>query len=84
MALIIMGLLKSFGMSTAFDSETADFAKMIKEGDPVWISQVKQKPFIDVHEEGTEAAGVTSIVMKTESAPIDIDVPFYNRSREHL
>ena len=62
--------LKKLGMTTAFD-EGANFRKMIKEDDPLWISKVKQKTFMDVNEKGTEAAGATSVEMKTTSAPID-------------
>ncbi|MFO1444052.1 serpin family protein [Bacillus sp. Bva_UNVM-123] len=62
--------LKKLGMTTAFD-KGANFAKMIEENDPIWINIVKQKTFIDVNEEGTEAAAATSVEMKTESAPLD-------------
>ncbi|NYF23367.1 serpin B [Sporosarcina sp. JAI121] len=62
--------LMKLGMGNAF-ADTADFSKMIKEGDPLKISKVKQKTFIDVNEEGTEAAAVTSIEVVTESASID-------------
>ena len=60
-------------MTTAF-SEGANFSKMIQEDDPLWISQVKQKTFIDVNEEGTEAAAATSVEMVTES--FNMDGPF--------
>ncbi|WP_071394092.1 serpin family protein [Bacillus tuaregi] len=66
--------LKTLGMTTAFD-KGANFTKMIQEDNPVWISQVKQKTFIDVNEEGTEASAATSVEMKTTSAPAD--GPFY-------
>lgn len=70
-------VLENMGMGLAFDSEKADFSKMIVEDNPIWISQVKQKTFIDVNETGTEASGATSIEMDTTSAPINIDEPFY-------
>lgn len=73
--------LKSLGMRTAFIEGEANFEKMIEEDDPIWISEVKQKTFIDVNEEGTEAAGVTSVEIRTTSAPVDsfemkVDRPF--------
>lgn len=63
--------LQNLGLQSAFDREKADFSQMIEEDGPIWISEVKQKTFIDVHEEGTEAAAATSVEMKTTSAPID-------------
>ncbi len=66
--------LKSLGMKKAFEKD-ADFTKMIKEEDPLWINDVKQKTFIEVNEAGTEAAAVTSIDVKTTSA--SIDEPFF-------
>ncbi len=49
--------LKALGMRHAF--EDADFSAMADE--PLFISQVKQKSFVDVNEEGTEAAAVTTV-----------------------
>lgn len=63
--------LKKLGMTTAFNKEEANFSKMIEEDVPLWISQVKQKTFIDVNEEGTEAAAATSVQIVTESATMD-------------
>ena len=67
--------LMQLGMETAFDRNMADFSSMIEEDEPIWVDQVKQKTFIEVNEEGTEAAGATSIEMETTSAPVD--EPFY-------
>jgi serpin B len=67
--------LKKLGMRTAFD-EGAYFTKMIKENDPVWISEIKQKTFLNVNEEGSEAAAATSVKMKTTAAPVG-DRPFH-------
>ena len=59
-------MLKKLGMTTAF-AKGANFGKMIQEGDPLWISQVKQKTYLDVNEKGTEAAAATSVEIVTES-----------------
>lgn len=67
--------LQSLGMTTAFD-EQADFTKMVEETDEVWISDVKQKTFLLVDEEGTEAAAATSVEIETTSAPMPTDEPF--------
>jgi len=48
------------GMGIAFDPDQADFTRIRKEGE-LFISKVKHKTFVDVNEEGTEAAAVTSV-----------------------
>jgi serpin B len=53
--------LATLGMKTAFDQKQADFSGMF--GDPHYISAVVQKAFVEVSEEGTEAAAVTAIAM---------------------
>jgi serpin B len=52
-------VLKVMGIQAAF-SDFADFREMV-EGGGVKISEVKQKTFVQVNEEGTEAAAVTAI-----------------------
>ncbi|WP_052131568.1 serpin family protein [Planococcus sp. CAU13] len=65
--------LQDFGMETAFDN--VDLSKMFEESSGLFISEVKQKTFVNVSEEGTEAAAVTSVAV-TESASVDEELPF--------
>jgi len=53
--------LKDLGIRQAFIPGTADFTAMADE--PLYISAVEQKSFVDVNEEGTEAAAVTTVRM---------------------
>jgi serpin B len=57
--------LETLGMKTAFDQKRADFSGMF--GDQHYISEVRQKAFVEVNEEGTEAAAVTGIFMPSAS-----------------
>jgi serpin B len=53
------------GMPQSF-SETADFSGMLKS-ESLWIDAVIHQAFVEVNEEGTEAAAATAVVMTTES-----------------
>ena len=56
--------LKSMGLNLPFQG--GDFSKMA--GDRLEISKIIQKAFVELKEEGTEAAAVTVIMMRTESS----------------
>lgn len=62
--------LKRMGMETPFLSGLAEFSELAEGVLPgeVFIKEVKQKTFVDVNEEGTEAAAVTSVEMGRDSA----------------
>lgn len=78
----MVGFLKAAGVKTACDSNLANFSKMCE--DVQWyISDIIQKDKIKVDETGLEAAAVTAITVKANSAiqaedPIEIiaDHPF--------
>jgi serpin B len=79
--------LKAMGMRIAF-SDHADFTRISQVGG-LTISEVLHKTFVEVNEEGTEAAAVTSIGFTTTSIGgptkhyMSIDHPFIFAIREH-
>lgn len=76
--------LTAMGMGLAFDEQRASFRGMAAGGEPnLFIGDVFHKAFVDVHEEGTEAAAATGAVMYPTSAmlpsepkPFIADHPF--------
>lgn len=64
------GTLAAMGMKSAFDAQTANFSSMTGETD-LFISAVIHKAYVDVNEEGTEAAAATGAVMGVTSAIIE-------------
>jgi len=68
--------LTQLGMGIAFSDGEADFTKINKAGG-LYISYVKHKTFIQVDEEGTEAAAVTVVAMgKTSAGSGDDSIQF--------
>jgi serine protease inhibitor len=82
------GELQSMGMRLPFSTTSADFTRLSPMGQPgnLFISEVKQKTFVDVNEEGTEAAAATSVgIMPTSLPPsVRVDRPFVFAIRERL
>jgi serine protease inhibitor len=62
---LLNGPLTAMGMGEAF-GDRANFSRMF-ETKPGYISRVLQKTYMDVNEEGTEAAAVTAVVMATRA-----------------
>jgi serpin B len=79
--------LKALGMPLAF-STAADFTGLSPRGHDLYISSVKQKTFVDIYEEGTEAAAATVVAISVESAPqtqvVRVDRPYVFAIRERF
>ncbi|MBC8234296.1 serpin family protein, partial [bacterium] len=72
--------LKALGMGIAF-SGRANFDG-IAPG--LFISEVKHKTFVEVNEEGTEAAAVTAVMLKDSIPPLFVvDRPFFFAIRDN-
>jgi serpin B len=71
--------LESLGMVAPFSAEQADFTGMSNSGD-LYISAIQHQAFVDVSEQGTEAAAATAAVISATSAPqqveLAVDRPF--------
>jgi len=61
--------LEALGMKAAFSDTAADFTGMHTGKEVLYIGAVQHKTFVDVNEEGTEAAGATAVEVSTKSAP---------------
>lgn len=75
--------LVAMGMTDAFDQLKADFSGMSSR-DRLFISAVVHKAFVDVHEQGTEAAAATAVVVSLTSAPIALPKAEFHVNRPFL
>lgn len=74
--------LQNLGMQLAFDPQNADFGAMLPIPPNVFLSEVKHKSILEVNEEGTTAAAVTSVIVGITALPPEerfvmrVDHPF--------
>lgn len=68
--------LSEIGLEVAFDKSKADFSGMAETEQKIYISKVIHKTFMEVNEEGTEAAAVTAVEMSVTSAAFNPVPPF--------
>jgi serpin B len=61
--------LQALGIREAFDPRRADFFGMHTSRERLFVNFVVQKTFVDVNEEGTEAAAATAVGLMKKSAP---------------
>ncbi|NOX87788.1 MAG: serpin family protein [Calditrichaeota bacterium] len=67
--MLLNNTLSDMGMPAAFNANSADFSRITPQGG-IWISMVKHKTFVEVNEEGTEAAAVTIVGFERTASDI--------------
>jgi serpin B len=79
-------VLKKMGMESMF-SRNADFSNLLTSPEPLQVSEVIHKAFIDVDEEGAEAAAATAGAVSGRIAKshfdLDINHPFFFAIIDH-
>jgi serpin B len=80
-AIELKDTLKALGMEMAF-AKGADFSAM--SASSLWIDKVKHKTFVEVNEEGTEAAAVTEEgAVRSPPIEMSVDRPFFFAIRDN-
>lgn len=76
-------VLKEMGMLDAFSDQKADFSGIT--GPPgLYISDIIHKAFVDVNEEGTEAAAATAVVMLPRAMEKPRPIPVFRADHPFL
>jgi serpin B len=63
--------LQALGMKKPFDEAQADFSGITPEVRPLFIGEVLHQAFVEVNEEGSEAAAATAVSMKGDAMAKD-------------
>ena len=85
--------LSKLGMEIAFDPQRARFDRINPPPPETWIERVLQRAFVEVNEEGTEAAAATASMVAVSSPKkskpprtfeMIVDRPFFFAIHDHL
>ncbi|KAF2899227.1 hypothetical protein ILUMI_06948 [Ignelater luminosus] len=77
-------ILKEMGIQSAFNEDYADFQGMVGKDMQGYISEVMQKAFIEVDEEGTTAAAATTVVLHMKKTVNKIKIIRFHANRPFL
>ncbi|XP_073942854.1 antichymotrypsin-2-like isoform X2 [Choristoneura fumiferana] len=66
-------LLPKLGISAIFDESNSGLTKIFNSPEPLYVSKAIQKAFIEVNEEGAEAAAATAMNIAMCCAMVDFD-----------
>ena len=81
-------ILNAMGINTIFDASKSDLSKMF-DTENMFCTSVLHKTYIEVDEQGTEAAAVTAIASKGAGMPVEVtevkfNKPFYFIIRDNM
>ena len=69
----LVDVLIRSGITDLFDPEKADLTKMAHlNGESLYVSQIIQKTFIEVDEQGTRAAAITMAAAEGAAEPMNV------------
>lgn len=71
--------LMDLGIKKAFDPKGAEFNLMHEDNDPLWVGKVLHDCVIDVDEEGTQGAALTSVSLCGAALPKDTHEMYVNK-----
>lgn len=71
--------LMELGIKKAFDPKGAEFNLMHEDNDPLWVGKVLHDCVIDVDEEGTQGAALTSVSLCGAALPKDTHEMYVNK-----
>ena len=79
-------MLKSLGVTTAFDLSNADFTPIAESTQPLFVGKVQQGTHISIYEDGLEAAAYTAASMAdgSEAPPEDPPIIEMNLNRPFI
>ncbi|XP_037300671.1 antichymotrypsin-2-like [Manduca sexta] len=78
-------LLPKLGIKAIFDeNKETGLSKIMNNDEPLYVSEAVQKAYIEVNEEGTEAAASTGIVLETKSGEIITSMSYFQADHPFL
>ncbi len=76
--------MKELGMKAAFSPSAADFSGIMGSPGELYVGDILHKSFVEVNEEGTEAAAATAVVMRATSVSMGPPPPLFRADHPFL
>ncbi|KAG6449826.1 hypothetical protein O3G_MSEX006252 [Manduca sexta] len=80
----LKSLLPKLGIKAIFQENNSGLNKILNNDEPLYVSEAVQKAYIEVNEEGTEAAASTGITLDPKSAEIVMTTSYFRADHPFL